>query len=121
MNTPCIQSVERIDGQRSKTARPCSALWRLRSGQQSLPIDPEIFGTKPPEHLGTANIQLFQIVPAALPFLSSPLGFLGTVLWLPHLPHADGAYSWVTASSHGRNTKACTPQKDLALARDTTL
>src|SRR5262249_16495091 len=31
------------------------------------------------------------------------------------------AYSWVTASSHGRNTKACAPQKVLATERDTTL
>src|SRR5260221_6739820 len=37
----------RIDEQRSVTAQP-SPLWRLRSGPQSQPIDPEMFGTQAP-------------------------------------------------------------------------
>src|SRR5262249_40757237 len=87
-----------------------------------LPIDPEIFGTKPPEHLGTANIQPFQIVPAAVALFSFPSWIpWNCALFATLAPCRYTAYSWETASSHGRNTKACAPQKVLAIERDTTL
>src|SRR6516162_8814973 len=57
-------------------ARPFARCGGLRSGPQSQPIDPETFGTKAPEHLGTANIQPFRQFPPRLPFSFLPLGFL---------------------------------------------
>jgi hypothetical protein len=41
---------------------------------------------KPPEHLGTANIQPFRQFLPRLPFLSSLLDFFRSVLRLPHSP-----------------------------------
>ena len=57
-------------------ARPFARCGGLRSGPLSQPIDPETFGTKAPEHLGTANIQPFRQFPPRLPFSFLPLGFL---------------------------------------------
>jgi hypothetical protein len=61
-----------------------SALGHLRSGPQSQPIDPEMFGTKTPPNIRDNQHPTFQMVPVATaPFILPLLDSSGSVLCLP--------------------------------------
>src|SRR5215467_7439471 len=75
----------RIDERRSETARPVP-LWRLRSGPQSLPIDPEMLAprtSRDGEHL------TFQTVPAGTALSFLPVKIPPTVCSVCHTRHTD--------------------------------
>jgi hypothetical protein len=65
---------------------------------QSQPVDPEMFGTKPPEYLGTANIQPFQTVPAATAPFFPPSWISLEVCSDCHIRHADTGFCPLSAA-----------------------
>ena len=88
----------RIDEQRSVTAQP-SPLRRLRSGPQSLPIDPEMFGTKAPRTSRDGQHPTFQTVPTATALFFLPPQIPPTVCSVGHTCHADAPLTPVNGES----------------------
>jgi hypothetical protein len=75
-------------------------LGHLRSGPQSQPIDPEMFGTKTPRTFGTTNIQPFRWFPPRLPLSFFPSWIPPAVCSVCHSRRACDARYHITPHSH---------------------
>jgi hypothetical protein len=76
-----------------------SALWRLRSGPQSQPIDPEMFGTKAPRTSRDGQHSTFQTVPAAAAPFFLPSWIPSELCSVCHTRHADAGFCPLSGAS----------------------
>jgi hypothetical protein len=74
-------------------------LWRLRSGPQSQPIDPEMFRTQAPRTFRDGQHPTFQTVPAATAFSFFSPQIPPTVCSVCHTRHADTPLAPVNGES----------------------